>query len=362
MQKSLQEALQKQGALLRTLHCEYDDGIDFSTNDYLGLSALSPPISCSFGASGSRLLSGNHPLFLEFEKKIAQDKKQEASLLFSSGYQANITALSTLISITRPVIFFDRLNHASLYDALKLAGATCHRYHDVTELRELLLLHDQGKSLIVTETLFGMDGHKADLESIVSLCKEFNAFLYLDEAHATGVFGENGYGLSTEFDLTDVQCLIMGSFSKALGGAGAYVASTNLVRDVLINFGRGFIYTTAPSPALMEAIYALWCLLPSYAQERVFLRDLGGFARHKLQSAGFNIGKSTTHIIPILMSSNEAALSAKQLLKQNNIHVSLVRAPSVPLPRLRVGLTIKHTEDDILSLMAGLSSLSAKAA
>ncbi|MCE2991606.1 MAG: 8-amino-7-oxononanoate synthase [Candidatus Jidaibacter sp.] len=347
--------------------------LDFSTNDYLNLSHHKDIIKAGeiaaqrygIGSTGSRLLSGNCKLFEEFESAIAKDKKTDSSLIFNSGFQANISTLACILDDKilneKPLVFFDKLNHSSLYQAVFLSKAELKRYHhnDINHL-ELLLREYQNDTrlkFIVTETVFGMDGDIAPLEEIAALTKKFNAFLYLDEAHATGVFGLNGYGLATGVELQDIPHIIMGTFSKAIGVSGGYIACNNIMRDFIINKATGFIYSTAASPALVGAAFKAWELVKSLDKERKTLQNLGNTLRKMLKGHGFNIGRSQTHIIPIILNEEDKCLKTQKALFQEGIVVSCIRPPTVPpgTSRLRIALTHKHTNQDLNRLVETLS-------
>ena len=349
--------------------------LDFSTNDYLALSHHKDIIAAGtaaaqeygIGSTGSRLLSGNCKLFEEFEAVIAKDKRAESSLIFSSGFQANISTLSCILDDKilgeKPLVFFDKLNHSSLYQAVFLSKAQALRFHhnDINHLESLLreYKNDSRPKFIVTETVFGMDGDVAPLEEIVILAKKFKAFLYLDEAHATGVFGTGGYGLSTTLDLQNLPCIIMGTFSKAIGVSGGYIACHEIIRNFIINKATGFIYSTAPSPAVIGAAFKAWQLIKALDNERSVLQDLGNDLRIMLKDRGFNIGASETHIIPIILNEEDKCLKTQKALLQAGIIVSCVRPPSVPpgTSRLRIAVTIKHTHKDIKRLVETLSAV-----
>lgn len=347
--------------------------LDFSTNDYLNLSHHKDIIKAGgiaaqrygIGSTGSRLLSGNCKLFEEFEDVIAKDKKTESSLIFNSGFQANISTLSCILDDkilnAKPLVFFDKLNHSSLYQAVFLSKVELRRYHhnDINQLESFLEEHknDPRPKFIVTETVFGMDGDIAPLEEIAALSKKFNAFLYLDEAHATGVFGSDGYGLSTTLDLQDIPHIIMGTFSKAIGVSGGYIACNRIMRDFIINKGTGFIYSTAPSPSVIGAAFKAWEMIKALDNERKVLQGLGNTLRTMLKDYGFNIGTSQTHIIPIILNEEDKCLKTQKALFQEGIVVSCIRPPTVPLgsSRLRIALTHKHTNQDLNRLVETLS-------
>lgn len=349
--------------------------LDFSTNDYLNLSHHKDIIKAGeiaaqrygIGSTGSRLLSGNCKLVEEFEDVIAKDKKTESSLIFNSGFQANISTLSCILDDkilnAKPLVFFDKLNHSSLYQAVFLSKVELRRYHhnDINQLESFLEEHknDPRPKFIVTETVFGMDGDIAPLEEIVALTKKFNAFLYLDEAHATGVFGLNGYGLSTTLDLQEIPHIIMGTFSKAIGVSSGYIACNRIMRDFIINKGTGFIYSTAPSPSVIGAAFKAWEMIKALDNERKVLQGLGNTLRTMLKDYGFNIGTSATHIIPIILNEEEKCLKAQKALLQAGVIVSSIRPPTVPpgTSRLRIALTTKHTNNDLKRLVETLNKV-----
>lgn len=346
-----------------------DNVIDFSTNDYLNLhkserlieAAKDAAYEYGVGATGSRLLSGNNALSNKFEEQIAADKLAEASLLFNSGFQANVSTLACLLDKSvlkaQPLVFFDRLNHASLYQAVFLSGAELCRYqhNDMVHLQLLLTKYKSSPrpKFIVSETVFGMDGDIAPLNELVRLAKEFSAFLYLDEAHDVGVLGKRGYGLSTELALQDINYMIMGTFSKALGGIGAYIVGSKDLIEYVINKGGGFIFSTAASPMSVGAAQAAWHMVAQLDKERELLQDLATNARCMLESAGFDIGSSKTHIIPILIGEEEKSLQLQKSLKEHNIIVSAIRPPTVPpkTSRLRLALNISHQLSDVAKLI-----------
>lgn len=349
--------------------------LDFSTNDYLALSRDQRLLEAAHlagraygcGATGARLTSGNTEICRVLEEKIASSKQTEAALILPSGFQTNFSILSALLEPAilgaHPLVFFDRLNHSSLYQAVFLSGAELLRYrhNDALHLSNLLdhYAGDKRKKFIVTETVFGMDGDFAPLSAIVPLARKHQAFLYLDEAHATGVSGPKGYGLSTTIDLEGLPHLIMGSFSKALGSSGGFVASAQSLKDYLINKAAGFMFSTAPSPLVLGAADKAWDLIPTLEMERAHLQNQGQVLRRTLKEWGFDTGCSTTHIVPILLGKEREALAAQERLRQKGIAVSCIRPPTVPpgTARLRIALTAAHTEEEVATLIAELRSL-----
>lgn len=298
-------------------------------------------------------------------KKIAKNKNTEAALIFSSGYQANISVVSTLLSTdvlkAQPLVFFDKLNHSSLYHGVKLAGAQLIRYNhsNYNHLTDLLDSYsaDPRPKFLIAETLYGMDGDILDINKIAETCKRYEVFLFLDEAHATGIVGEKGYGLSTYLDHSEINYVAMGTFSKAIGGCGAYIACAEEVKDYLINKCSGFIYSTAVSPMIVGAAAKAWDKISTLDKERLELFNNANFLREELGKMGFDTGLSTTHIVPIILKDNKLVVEIADKLRDKNIVVSAVRQPTVPSARIRIALSIAHSKDDINQLLHALSTL-----
>lgn len=347
---------------------------DFSSNNYLGLAQCPVVLAAAMqagqqlgtGATGSRLFSGNFPLIMELEENIAAGKGTETALVFPSGFQANSATLASLLDPAvngRPaLVFFDRLNHASLYQGVFSGKARILRYrHACMNHLEALLRKYQNHpapKFIVSETLFGMDGDIVPLADLLALARRFGTFVYLDEAHATGMLGKGGYGLSTNFDLTDVPHVLMGTFSKALGGSGGYIACTTGLRAYLLNHATGFIYTTALSPLMAGAALAAWQASARLSAARLELFSRAAHLRAQLQSKGLNTGLSETHILPVLLENEKMVLARQQSLFQQKMLVSAVRPPTVPpgTSRLRIALCTFHTESAITQLTEALTA------
>lgn len=373
--------------LLRTLP-DYASGagnlIDFSSNDYLSLSknpeVIEAGVQCAkrygAGSTGSRLLSGNLACFEALEQQIAQFKGTPAALVYSSGYQANATALSVLLDKTLwqadPLLFTDRLNHASLHHACQLAGVRQirFRHNDLNHLAALLDQHatPNRPSIIVTETVFGMEGDSLHVEALAELAKRHHALVYLDEAHATGVWGPQGRGLgvsahqAVEALKRDGHWVVMGTFSKALGVSGAYIACSAALQQLLINKSSGFVYSTAPSPFVIGAVGRALELIPTLEAERTHLHQLAARLRRSLNDKGIDTGASNTHIVPIVTGSSASALQLKARLTESGIVTSAVRPPTVPpnTARVRLALCTHHSEDDIARLEAVLDTCEVK--
>jgi len=349
--------------------------IDFSSNDFLNLSRNPQLINAAFkyakkygvGATGSRLLSGNKRCFSSLEKQIAKDKKTQNALLFNSGYQANSTVLSSLLDQkilkNQALVFFDKANHSSLYHGIFLSQSQLIRYHhlNMQDLEKKLQKHekDQRPKFIVSETLFSMDGDMADIATLIKLAKKYSALLYLDEAYTTGIFGENGYGLSTLHDFQDVPHVIMGTLSKAIGASGAFVACNNDTHSYLINNCNGFIYSTAPSPMIIGAIHAAWKLLPKLNKQREKILEHANNLKTELRNMHFDIGSSTSHIIPIILKDEKKVIDTQNYLKTKGLLLSAIRPPTVPVntARLRIAITSSHTQNDTDKLLKALKKI-----
>ena len=237
---------------------------DFCSNDYLGFSGhpaikkASIKVTKKLGtsSSASRLLSGDSDIYHELEKKVATFKKKESALILNSGYQLNVGVINALYG-KQDVIFSDRLNHASIIDGIMLSGAKFFRFqhNDLDHLKSLLKNNRKNfkQALIITESVFSMDGDRAPISGLVKLKEEYNCKMMVDEAHATGIFGKNGSGIVEEENLSERIELIMGTFSKALGSFGAYLACSERVKKYLINTCRSFIYSTALPPSVIAA-------------------------------------------------------------------------------------------------------------
>ncbi len=332
--------------------------IDFSSNDYLGL-AHHPQLSersaqwalrLGSGSGGSRLVTGTRPEHLAIEARIARFKGTEAALLFASGWQLNATVLAALLKAAPDTLLFtDRLIHNSLHAGAAGRRQIRFRHNDLDHL-ERLLIEQQGDAtprLIVTESVFSMDGDRIDLPRLAAIARRHDAFLYLDEAHATGVLGPGGAGLSAAHP--GAADLVMGTFSKAFGCFGAYVAGSRLLIDYLVNACGGFIFSTAPPPAMLGAIDAALDLVPGMDDERAKLARLGDRLRDRLHAAGRACGDSSTQIVPVIIGDSGEVLQAAAALEAQGFLLAAIRPPTVPpgTSRLRIALRATHEEDDI---------------
>mgnify|MGYP003384646543 CR=1 FL=1 len=338
--------------------------INFASNDYLGLSknpfvkqrAIQFIEKYGVGSTASRLMSGNLDVYERIEKTLAEMKGTEAALILPTGFQTNMTVLPALVG-GNALIACDRLSHNSLLQGVVAAKARWFRYSHNDTNRLASELEARGNAAfdnvwLVTESVFGMDGDEAPLDSLRELACRVDATIYLDEAHATGVLGEHGMGYAGG----DKRCVSMGTFGKGLGGFGAYIACSAVLKDYLINFAAGLIYSTALPPAVLGAIEAALELVPSFVNERRILAEHGEYLRSGLAKAGFNTGKSSTHIIPVLVGSDEAAVNLAAYLEQCGIFAPAIRPPTVPHneARIRISLTIEHTRTQLDYLIKSL--------
>ena len=358
--------------------------LDFSSNNYLGI-ADHPRLKeesikwikkLGAGSKASRLVSGTFSDYLELEERIADWKGYEAAMILGSGYMANTGVIPAVVD-RKSVIFADKLNHASLNAGSILSGAKFVRYeHGSIEAlgkkikifneNRLAKVPDNGyrlgsdsasnasKMLIVSDTVFSMDGDIVDIEKLASFAKEAGALLYLDDAHATGLFGERGEGLAHSQNAN----IAMGTFSKAMGCYGAYVACSKVVKDFLVNRCGSFVYTTAMSPGAYGAISAAVDLVQTaeYSDIRKNLLLRSSQLAEEIRSLGFDTGRSATPIIPVIIGDTGRCVRISQYLLSRNIFAVAIRPPTVPKnsARLRVSLNAAHTEEDVELLLEAL--------
>ncbi len=334
--------------------------INFSSNNYLGLAddlalkkaACEAVKKHGCGGTASRLMCGNLALNEELEKRIAGFKRTEAALTFSSGYMANIGVISALMG-RQDVIFADKYNHASLVDGCILSRARLIRYshRDIKDLERILKNTGKyGRRLIVTDSLFSMDGDIAPLPDIVELAKQYDCMIMIDDAHATGVLGKTGRGSAEYFSLPEEAIDIhMGTFGKALGSFGAYVAGSKKLIDFLINKARSFIFTTALPPSVIGSIIAAISILETDNTRIKTLNKNADYFRNHLRKEEFNILNTVTQIIPLMVGENEKALQFSKFLMQNGIFAVPIRPPTVPsnTARIRFSITSAHSKEEL---------------
>jgi len=348
-----------------TLSIDGRELLNLTSNNYLGLAADPRVVEAAadaarvYGASvsASRLLCGSTPLHEELERRLAALKGQESALLYSSGYLAN---LGVLTALARPgdVIFSDSLNHASIIDGCRLSGAETKVYEhgDAAHLAELLPATPARRRLIVSETVFSMDGDIAPLPALVDLARSHDAVLVLDEAHATGVLGPNGEGALARLGIDPEGVVIVGTLSKALASAGGFVAADATVVDYLVNRSRPFIFNTALPPASVGAALAALDIVAAEPERRAHLGALATRLRDGLVAAGYPPSDSETAIVPLLLGSADAALALEQRLREADILSRAIRPPTVPegTARIRFNLIATHTTDDVDRVLAAV--------
>ena len=342
-----------------TLMIDGREVINFSSNNYLGL-ANHPALAAAAkealdrygsGSGASRLISGNMSLHEELESRLAKFKGTEAALVFNSGFQANTGAISTLAG-EGDAVFSDALNHASIIDGCRLSRAKTFVYphNDLGGLEEALK-NAKGfrRKLIVTESIFSMDGDEAPLAGIVELAERYGAFVMVDEAHATGIFGAQGAGVLQKLGLGERVLVQMGTLGKALGGFGAYIAGNRDLRDLLINRCRSFIFTTALPPALMAMAIAAVDLVEREPKRRESLRRNCERLRSGLAALGFQLGGGTSPILPLIVGDAGECMSFSEALMDREVFAQGIRPPTVPrgTSRLRITLMATHTDEQI---------------
>lgn len=337
--------------------------LDFSSNDYLGLSRHPQVVAAAaaaladygVGAGAARLMSGNLPPHRRLEELLAVWKGYPAALLFGSGYLANIGIIPALVG-RADVIFSDRLNHASIYDGCRLAGARLvrFRHNDPNHLEELLKeRRGQGEALIVAESIYSMDGDRAPLADLVELKERFGCRLLVDEAHATGLFGANGSGVVEEEGLSGRVDLVMGTLGKALGAYGAYLVAGQEMIDFILNRARSFIFATALPPAVAAAATAAVELVQAEPGLRQELWEKAAFFKARLRAAGIGNELGPSQIIPLLVGESGPALELAAALQEAGIFAAPVRPPTVPQGAARLRLSVcRHLGHDDLARAA----------
>ncbi len=358
---------------LRSL--EVSNGVNLSSNDYLGLSthpALREAVLDAvaraerMGATGSRLLSGHAAEWEALESEFAEFAETETALCFSSGYAANAGLLSSVAG-RGDVIFSDELNHASLIDGMRLSGAQreIYAHGDLAALEIALRSHAKSdcRKLIVTESVFSMDGDFAPLAEITDLAQRYGAALVVDEAHALGVFGPEGRGRMAELGLAGGAFAIVYPCGKALASAGAIVCGSGTLKQFLINRARTFLFNTALPPYFAAQISAALRVARAADQQRIRLHRLAAQLRASVQAAGFDTGISASQIIPILLGENAAALHYARGLATAGFTARAIRPPTVPpgTARLRLSLTCALTDANIAQIGHALSGIRANA-
>lgn len=378
MQQELQELKEKSN--LRKLPAITHEGrnvivdgqrmLNLSSNDYLGL-ANDRKLRQEFReslttetfmptSSSSRLLTGNFGIYDRLEQQLADSFGTEAALTFNSGYHAN-TGILPAVSNTHTLILADKLVHASLIDGIRLSAAKCIRYrhNEYNQLERLLQVNhsEYERIIVVTESIFSMDGDEADLRKLVRLKKQYpNVLLYVDEAHAFGVRGQRGLGCAEEQDCINDIDFLVGTFGKALASAGAYIVCRKVIREYLINKMRTFIFTTALPPVTVQWTSFMLERLAGFRQRRETLRFLSNQLREALKNKGYDC-PSTSHIVPLITGESCVAIRKAEELQRKGFYALPVRPPTVPegTSRIRFSLTAEIRESEMEELINEIS-------
>ena len=378
MQQELQELKEKSN--LRKLPAITHEGrnvivdgqrmLNLSSNDYLGL-ANDRKLRQEFRetlttetflptSSSSRLLTGNFSIYDRLEQQLADSFGTEAALTFNSGYHAN-TGILPAVSNTHTLILADKLVHASLIDGIRLSTAKCIRYrhNEYNQLERLLQVNhsEYKRTIVVTESIFSMDGDETDLRELVRLKKQYpNVLLYVDEAHAFGVRGQRGLGCAEEQDCINDIDFLVGTFGKALASAGAYIVCRKVIREYLINKMRTFIFTTALPPVTVQWTSFILERLAGFRQRRETLRFLSNQLREALKNKGYDC-PSTSHIVPLITGESCVAIRKAEELQRKGFYALPVRPPTVPegTSRIRFSLTAEVRESEMEKLINEIS-------
>lgn len=347
------------------------DLLNFSSNDYLALASdceILKPYQPGFneaaiGSASSPLVCAYSNLTAQLERELALWKGTEAALLMNSGFQANSSIIPTLLD-RHDVVFSDRLNHASIIDGIKLSGARNIRYKhaDVADLKQLL----EGKrgqfkkALIISESIFSMDGDCADITALCDLAEEYDALLYIDDAHGSGIVGEKGGGPVKE-QMSRVD-LYLGTFSKAMGSFGAYVACSQQIKDYLVNTCRGLIYSTALPPAVIANNLAVVRFLQTVKadEKRNDLNANITYLRKALTALPYQLISGNSPIVPLVIGSEQETLALAKFLLESGLYVVAIRPPTVPADSCRIRLTVSssHSKEELDFLLSKLKEFS----
>lgn len=341
-------------------------GIDLVSNDYLGF-AQHPYLKASMsaaledipaGSGGSRLLRGHHDIFECVEARLASFTGSECALLFGSGYAANIGLLQAIVS-PADLIVSDERNHASLIDGIRLtkASTVIYAHQDAAALEAALSGPRKGRAVVITESVFSMDGDLTPLRDVCEIAERNDAVVIVDEAHATGMYGARGSGRVEELGLRDRVAATIHTGGKALGSGGAWVAGSRALRDVMVNRARAFIFSTAPLPVLAVALSAALDLMEREAERRHEVHRKSSLLRRALGEAGVTCGGESM-IVPIIVGGNDAALELQSRLAAAGFDVRAIRPPSVPVGTARLRVTVRYpvSDEDLLRFAASLGS------
>jgi 8-amino-7-oxononanoate synthase len=349
--------------------------LNFSSSDYLGLARHPLLIQRSqeyaaqygVGSGSSRLVTGNLAIYETLEKKIAEALQKPAALILGAGYQTNISVLEALLDSqvlgAEPLLFSDRLCHISMITSSRHLGRLHRfRHNDMNHLHNLLKKFENSArpKFILVESVYSMDGDCADLPRLIDLANQYQAFLYVDDAHAVGVYGATGWGRAPQYS-ADIP-VIMGTFSKGLGSYGAYIGCSETLRNYLINKCKGLIYSTGSSPAVLGAIAGMLDLLPNLSEKREQIVNYAERLRCFFRENALDYGQSNSQIVPWIIGDAEQTICAANYLEAEGILGTAIQPPSVPVgkSRIRFCITANHTEADIQYLMEAIRKVAGK--
>ncbi len=343
--------------------------VDFSSNDYLGLSDHESVISASIeaarawgvGSRAARLMSGDLVLHQELERYIADFKGTKNALLFGSGYLANVGIISAICG-RGDYIFADRYVHASIIDGIRLSGARFFRFahNDLNHLEDLLKKYraKKGKKLIVAESLYSMDGDIAPIKGLIQLKERYGTVLMIDEAHAVGCYGRRGEGLVTRSLARSVDVMV-GTFGKALGGYGAFAAVSSKIRDYLINRARSFIFSTALPPSVVGGnIESIKVVQRDSYRRKILFQRASSLRKALMERLDIDM-TSRSYIVPVYLGDSSLALKVAKVLSEKGFYVRAIRPPTVPrgTARIRLSVTSHHSAEDISRLVEAFCSV-----
>lgn len=352
----------------RNIQINQQSMLNLSSNDYLGLASNlhlreqffdeTPNEHRIMSSSSSRLLTGNFPEYEQLENSLSDAFHGRAALLFNSGYHMNIGILPAL-SDSKTLILADKLVHASLIDGIRLSTAKYLRYrhNDLNHLIQLLQKYHVDESfdriIVVTESIFSMDGDETDLSELVRIKQQFNkVMLYVDEAHAIGVRGEQGLGCAEQYDVVDEIDFLVGTFGKALASVGGYLMCHPIVREYLINAMRPLIFSTAQPPICMAWTHFIFQKALKLSTQRQHLRAISQSLQHTIQHKGFEC-PSTSHIVPVIIGDSQKTVEKAKQLQHAGFYIMPVRPPTVPKnsSRLRICLNTQIAQTDLDQLV-----------
>ena len=340
--------------------------LSFCSNDYLGLAnhpSLIAAMQAAAGDSGvgsgaSNLITGHHRYHDALEKKLAKFVDMPATLVFSTGYMANIGVISALMG-RDDAVFCDKLNHACLNDGAILSRANFQRFahNDVAALEKLLKSSTAKQKLIAVDAVFSMDGDIAPIPDYLRLCEQYDAYLYVDDAHGFGVLGEHGKGCLSHFNIKSPRIIMMATLGKAAGVAGAFVAGEQVVIDYLVQNARSYVYSTPAPPALSATLIQSVTLIEQGDDLRAHLQRLIATLKANLQLKNWVLMPSDTAVQPLVVGGNHAAVTVSEHLQKLDILVPAIRPPTVPknTARLRISLSAAHSEQDVIKLASALN-------